>query len=345
MDAIKTYLDNVFAALPQTERVQALKRDMLAGMEEKYNELKWDGKSEHEAVGGVIANFGSIDEIIAALDIEQNAVQKESESQKDSKDSKEPEKQEETLYVSGDEAKAYLAQTMKSGIWIGIGVWLILAGVSGMLAMSGIAVRVVPNSVIGVIGGTASAMGLFFLLITIAAAVPMFIVSALSLERYEHYNQKNIRLDMQARAELEMQAARFMPRFIGQISIGVAVILLAVGFLIFLGALGYETLSVVILLLSIGFGVFLFITAGMYKTAFDVLLGKGDYIHKARNYKAERIIGTLAAVYWPLMVAIYLLWSFLGNAWDISWVMWPVAAVFFAAIAGGLSVWHSGTKE
>ena len=334
MDAIKTYLDNVFAALPQTERVQALKRDMLAGMEEKYNELKWDGKSEHEAVGGVIANFGNIDEIIAELGIEQSAA-----GQKAPEGLKEPE---EAIYVSGSEAEAYLAQTRKSSIGIGFGVWLILAGVSAMLAISGI------SEIAGITGeadDTFNAFGLFVLLLTIAAAVPMFIVSVMSLERYEHYNEKNIRLDTQTRAELELRAAQFMPRFIGQISIGVAVILLAVGVLIFLGTLGYGVLSIVILLLTIGFGVFLFITAGMFKGAFDVILGQGDYKYKERNKKAEKIIGTVAAVYWPLIVAIYLLWSFIGDAWATSWIMWPVAGVLFAAIAGGLGVWHYGTRE
>ena len=49
MDAIKMYLDNVFAAFPQTEQVQALKREMLSSMEEKYLALKQEGRSEHEA--------------------------------------------------------------------------------------------------------------------------------------------------------------------------------------------------------------------------------------------------------------------------------------------------------
>jgi len=70
MDTIKTYLDNIFAAFPQTARVLAIKREMLAGMEEKYLELKREGKSENEAVGSVISNFGSIDEIVTELGIE-----------------------------------------------------------------------------------------------------------------------------------------------------------------------------------------------------------------------------------------------------------------------------------
>jgi len=32
MDAIKTYLDNVFSAFPKTDRVQNMKREMLASM-------------------------------------------------------------------------------------------------------------------------------------------------------------------------------------------------------------------------------------------------------------------------------------------------------------------------
>ena len=33
------------------------------------------------------------------------------------------------------------------------------------------------------------------------------------------------------------------------------------------------------------------------------------------------------------MVVIYLLWSFLFSAWDISWIIWPVTAVAFAIFA------------
>ena len=41
----------------------------------------------------------------------------------------------------------------------------------------------------------------------------------------------------------------------------------------------------------------------------------------------------VAGIYWPATVVIYLLWSFLFSAWDISWIIWPVAAVAFAIFA------------
>ena len=41
----------------------------------------------------------------------------------------------------------------------------------------------------------------------------------------------------------------------------------------------------------------------------------------------------VAGIYWPAAVVIYLLWSFIFDAWDISWILWPVAAVAFAIFA------------
>ena len=39
------------------------------------------------------------------------------------------------------------------------------------------------------------------------------------------------------------------------------------------------------------------------------------------------------AGYWPIMVTIYLTWSFIGDAWGTSWILWPIAGVAFAAIS------------
>jgi len=60
--------------------------------------------------------------------------------------------------------------------------------------------------------------------------------------------------------------------------------------------------------------------------------------------KGERLIGTIAAVYWPTAVAIYLTWNFTTGAWATSWIMWPIAGVLFGAISGGLACWF-GVKD
>lgn len=321
MDTIKTYLDNVFTAFPQTDRVLTIKREMLAGMEEKYQELKREGKSEHEAVGSVISNFGSIDEIMAELGIEPVCDDENG-----------------GLPVSRDLAFDYLTQMKKSSLWIGIGVWLILTGISAMLLSGGLGVFLNGHENLNT-----GALGIFTLFVTIAAAVVLFIINGLSLNRFQSFSTNNLRLDASTRVELEQLNAKHLKPFTALVSVGVVLILLAVGLVFFFDGtapLNYEGLPVAMMLFVIGLAVFLFIIAGMPKSAFNILLGKGDYRDKVKYAKSERLIGAIAGAYWPLTVAAYLLWSFLGNNWHISWVIWPVAAVLFGAIAGGIGAWY-----
>lgn len=42
----------------------------------------------------------------------------------------------------------------------------------------------------------------------------------------------------------------------------------------------------------------------------------------------------LAGFYWPLITMFYLAWSFWATNWDSSWIVWPIAAIFFVALTG-----------
>ena len=41
-------------------------------------------------------------------------------------------------------------------------------------------------------------------------------------------------------------------------------------------------------------------------------------------------MGAISTCYWLIATAVFLTWSFLGNAWDISWLVWPIAGVLYA---------------
>ena len=51
------------------------------------------------------------------------------------------------------------------------------------------------------------------------------------------------------------------------------------------------------------------------------------------NQDDDPFTNLVASIYWPAAVVIYLLWSFIFDAWDISWILWPVAAVAFTIFA------------
>ena len=228
VEAIKTYLDNVFAAYPKTDTILSLKQDMLANMEEKYSALRQSGKSEHEAAYSVITNFGNIEEITSELGL---------------KDKNKDKNKDGAVHLSWEEAYEYLMESRKSGIITGLGVWIIMAGVSAVVSID----------------------NLFIMFAAIAIAVVMFIKNGGRMEAYESYEDTRFHLDSNTRQRLEMERDRFKTRSTTMIAVGVAVILLAVGSLVTFD------FSLGLFLNVIGFSVFLFINSS-FGEAYDVLL-------------------------------------------------------------------------
>ena len=69
METIKVYLDNMFMNLPQEAKVLRAKEELLNMMTEKYEELRAEGKNDNEALGTVIMEFGSMEELAEALGV------------------------------------------------------------------------------------------------------------------------------------------------------------------------------------------------------------------------------------------------------------------------------------
>ena len=70
METLKSYLDTMFAVLPDTDEVRQAKVELFQMMEDRYSDLISEGKSENEAVGAVITEFDSIDEIAKAVGLD-----------------------------------------------------------------------------------------------------------------------------------------------------------------------------------------------------------------------------------------------------------------------------------
>lgn len=70
METIRNYLNAMFAGLPDTPEVRRAYEELAAMMEDKYTELIEEGRSENEAVGTVISEFGNLEELAQTLGIE-----------------------------------------------------------------------------------------------------------------------------------------------------------------------------------------------------------------------------------------------------------------------------------
>ncbi|WP_461225129.1 permease prefix domain 1-containing protein [Lacticaseibacillus suihuaensis] len=71
METLQTYLDGLFKAVPDTPKTRKAKQDLLDLMTDHYHAELASGKTPAEALGLVISEFGDVDEVMDALEVDQ----------------------------------------------------------------------------------------------------------------------------------------------------------------------------------------------------------------------------------------------------------------------------------
>ncbi len=323
METIKNYLENMFAAFPKTEAVLKLKEEMLSNMEDKYNELKSSGRSENEAIGIVISEFGNIEELVKELNLP---------AQADSPLG---------VSVSREYAEQILRDKIRYSKWISLGVFLCLLGPALLVVMSGILNngRNFSDESFIVIQGDMTPFSLLPLFLCIAVAVILFIVSGMQLNQYEFLEKEPIIIDYSLKTLLMEKKSAFQTFYTTLIATGVALCILSPLILILFVAISNIPLSgnfgVFLLLVIIGVAIAMFIRAGSEMETYKQLLQIEEYspVYKKEN----QIIGIIAPIFWPLVTASYLIWSFTTGDWHKTWIVWPIAGISFGVLSAILS--------
>lgn len=299
METIIVYLDNMFAGLPRTAELEHLKQELLSGMEEKYMELKRAGRSENEAIGIVISEFGNIEELTAELGIH-------------------PAGPEQAVPVlTEEEAYAYMNARRSSGLWIGFGVFLCAFGVALLIALG----AVFENKTIMLLG----LIGMFVL---IAMAVGMFIYSGMQLNRFK-YLERGFQLPYALKKEIQRSQLLYAPTYRISLIMGVCLCILSPAFIIAVTFLNddFAQYGVAAFMIILAVAVFLFVYYGNIQGAYSKLLQEPRIT--AEKKKEERIVGAVAAIVWPLATAVFLFIGFVYQRWDINWAIYPITGILF----------------
>lgn len=84
--------------------------------------------------------------------------------------------------------------------------------------------------------------------------------------------------------------------------------------------------SMTALLLAIAaIGVYLIVRVSTVWGGFDALLQEGDYSDGKK--RVSKKLQLVSGAYWCIATAIYLGWSFITDAWHVTWIVWPIAGV------------------
>lgn len=311
MDAIRTYIDGVFRSLPRTKEVKQAKVELLQMMEDKYNELKADGKTENEAVGMVISEFGNVDEIIESLGLTKEKV-------------KETERT--VIELKDDDIDEYISIVRRQAKQMALGIILCILSVALLLTIlstSAYPVQLLPEDL-------AEGIGVIAMLVMIAFGVMLIINSRGPLKRYEPLKEELLYLGEQEKQTVHsiMQENNFGGRVAGSVFLYIlSVIPVILGGIFFELQESFMLLSVVAMFFLIAVATYPLIIRGAVDEACKVLLQEDDYREtKKRKKRKSKERDRFESIYWSVVVLIFFVGLYTGRGF--SWMIFIFAALF-----------------
>lgn len=230
-----------------------------------------------------------------------------------------------TIKVSMEEANQYLDMKSKGS--------RIVANATSLCVLSP-----VPLIVLGTMTEDHTLVGfsLVFLLVLVAIAVYLFVNYGIRDASMQHLEKESFETECGVSGMVRERRKQYEPAFTRNIAIGVVLCILSVIPAIMAGVMEADDstsgISVGILLIIVSIGVNILIRAGMIKSSYDTLLQEGEYTKEEEHLKKKT--DDFSGAYWCLIVVIYLGWSFWTNNWKMTWIIWPVAGVLYAAVLG-----------
>lgn len=231
--------------------------------------------------------------------------------------------------ISLEEANFYLELSERCHKFIALAVALFILSPVPLIAITGMG----EYGRIALSEDVAAAVGLLLLFVIVAAGVAILLPSGIKLERYEFLEKEPIAPEYGVAGIVETKREAFAPIYHKGLVVGIVLCILSVVPLFFCMALEAElacVFAVCLLLALIAVGVYIIVRVACPWESYEKLLEEGDYSreHKAENRRNDPFTG----FYWCLITAIYLGSSFYTGHWARTWIIWPVAAVLFAAL-------------
>ena len=344
MEAIKNYLDNMFANLPGTPGVLRAKEELGQMMEDKYTELINEGKSENEAVGSVISEFGNLNELAEALGLE-----KEMEEQK-----VEAEAEPELRILTVEEAKEYIKMRFGKTSRVSLGIALCILSV------------VCPIIVSSALDDRFDFLGAIGLFAVVMVGVGFIIYGSVKDRKWSFIKEKKATLSMEATKYVTEERDRYDRTYVTQLIIGIMLCAMAwVPAAVLDEFTSYaDGLGGAMFFIMSAFGVFLLRNCNVNKSTYKKLLALNKKGTMKANYKKDEpetmgeVIGeqvektvekhekakyispvaqTFMELYWPTVTCLYLCASFITFKFGLTWIIWPIAGVLHGVFSRNLT--------
>lgn len=242
---------------------------------------------------------------------------------------------EKTKKITLEQANEYLALRKKAAPRIALATFMCIVSVIPLLMLAGAA----EYGKLNISEEFAGGLGIIILLIIVAGAVGIFLHIDFQNSPYKFLDSEPFEAAYGVSGMVSEQQKTYRSTYVRSNVIGVCLCILSAVPFFAAVTTGNEFLIVVflnVLIFIVGIAVCFFVTAGVRWASMQRLLKEGDFTDKQKE--RGNINRTVAVIYWPVVVAIFLVWLFLEdvpeNGDSRSWIVFPVAGVLFAAVLG-----------
>jgi len=227
----------------------------------------------------------------------------------------------ENINMRASEVDRYFKDYKEYAHKISIGVMLCILGAAGLIFSSAVTemqsvTELSTNSIMG--------FGLICLFGLVAIAVYIFINSSQLIDQYEGLDKQIVSLDQATKVRVKRQMIAYRKDFKGSLAASVVIIILAVVPLVLSGIMELDGAVIIsfasLMLVIIALSVRNIVNGSIISDSYNVIID-----NKSKSKK--KVEDKIESIYWTIIVAIYLGWSFLTYDWHITWIIWPIAGV------------------
>ena len=203
-----------------------------------------------------------------------------------------------------------------------------LIGLAGLSELSVSAFRITEDAAAGI--------GLCVMLVLVAVAVALFLSCGNKVKEYEFLEKEPFETEYGVTGMVKERQKVFKPTYDRMNLIGTMLCILSVLPLFAAAVSGWDFLAVMavcVLLALVGIGTYFFVYGATVNGAMEKLLEEGDYTREEKSKK--NITGPVSVIYWLVVTAIFMVYTFgpNGNGQpQYSWIIWAVAGVLYAAV-------------
>ena len=233
-----------------------------------------------------------------------------------------------TTFVSMEEANAFIEYRQQSAPRIALGVLLCILSPITLLLLGGAQ----QSGRLPLTELQAGMIGLIVLLLMIAGAVLLFVLTGMRGSRYEYLEKDALDTAYGVSGMVRERMQRTENEHTRSVAIGVVLCVLAAvplfALILWRGEDElYGGLGVSAILTLVAIGVHTLVRTSVPWEGYRMLLEEGDYTRAAKRSNRK-----YSGIYWGLITAAYLAVSFLTQRWDMTWIVWPVAGVLYGVI-------------